>query len=63
MIPPRPGLHELAQLIETLGRDAVLRRLNIHRTTLMRWEAGAYRIPDRTLYLIRQLLHFLKHQD
>lgn len=62
-MPPRPGVHELATLVEQLGRDAVLNRLNIHRTTLMRWETGAVRIPDRTLYLIRQLLGHLPGTD
>ena len=59
----RPGIPDLRQAVELLGRDTVLRRLNIHRTTLMRWETGAVRIPDRTLYLIRELLGHLPGTD
>lgn len=62
-MPVRPGLADLSDLIALIGREALLRRLNIHRTTLMRWERAEVRIPDRTLILIRQLLGHLPGTD
>ena len=59
----RPPLTDLADLIERIGRPAVLRHLNIHRTTLMRWESGAVRLPQRTHHLVRELLGHLPGTD
>lgn len=59
----RPAIYDLAEVIDRIGRPAVLRHLNVHRTTLLRWERGQVRIPTRTHHLLRELLGHLPGTD
>lgn len=51
----RPA-RDLKNLIETIGRLAVERQLNVHRTTVKRWLDGSVRIPGHQHQVIKMLL-------
>jgi hypothetical protein len=50
-----PGRH-LRELIELIGQKRVERELNVHRTTVRRWLAGAVKIPGHQHQVIKMLL-------
>lgn len=54
-INARPA-RDLKNLIETIGRLAVERQLNVHRTTVKRWLDGSVRIPGHQHQVIKMLL-------
>lgn len=47
---------DLRRLIDLIGQRAVERELDVHRTTVARWLAGAVRIPGAQWLAIRGLL-------
>ena len=47
---------DLDHLLEAIGLIAVERELNVHRTTVQRWQRGVVRIPGAKHLAIRQLL-------
>lgn len=47
---------DLDHLLELLGPLAVERELNVHRTTVQRWQRGLVRIPGAKHQAIRMLL-------
>lgn len=49
-------LRDLRTLIERVGRAAVERQLNVHRTTVLRWLEGKVKIPGHQHQVIRMLL-------
>ena len=58
----RPRRH-LAQLLELLGEHQVCRQLNVHRTTVQRWQRGEVDIPGCQHLAIRYLLGDLPGTD
>lgn len=55
----RIPLKDLAALLEKYGEPGVCRQLNVHRTTVRRWQAGTVQIPGHQLQVIRMLLGHL----
>jgi Phage protein len=47
---------DLRLLIDAIGQRAVLRHLNVHRTTVGRWLSGATHIPGAQALAVRALL-------
>ena len=47
---------DLDHLLQTIGQLAVERELNVHRTTVQRWQRGHVRIPGAKHQAIRMLL-------
>ena len=47
---------DLDHLLQTIGQIAVERELNVHRTTVQRWQRGLARIPGAKHQAIRMLL-------
>lgn len=47
---------DLDHLLQEIGQIAVERELNVHRTTVQRWQRGKIRIPGAKHLAIRQLL-------
>ena len=47
---------DLDHLLEAIGQHAVERELNVHRTTVQRWQRGLIRIPGAKHQAIRMLL-------
>ena len=47
---------DLDHLLQAIGQLAVERELNVHRTTVQRWQRGHVRIPGAKHQAIRMLL-------
>lgn len=47
---------DLDHLLEAIGQIAVERELNVHRTTVQRWQRGLIKIPGAKHQAIRMLL-------
>ena len=47
---------DLDHLLEAIGQIAVERELNVHRTTVQRWQRGLIRIPGAKHQAIKMLL-------
>lgn len=57
-----PG-RDLAALLERYGERGVCRELNVHRTTVRRWQAGQVQIPGHQRQVIKMLLGHLPGTD
>lgn len=60
---PRPNVHDLRVLIETIGRERTERELGVHRTTVKRWLDGSVKLPAAVHAHIRALLGHLPGTD
>ena len=58
----RPA-RDLEHLLEAIGQIAVERELNVHRTTVQRWQRGLIRIPGAKHQAIKMLLGDLPGTD
>jgi hypothetical protein len=59
----RRPLRDLEQALEVMGQPALLRALDIHRTTLRRWQSRQVKIPGDKVQVIRMLLGHLPGTD
>jgi Phage protein len=59
----RRPLRDLEQALEVIGQPALLRALDIHRTTLRRWQSRQVKIPGDKVQVIRMLLGHLPGTD
>ena len=54
---------DLRLLLDAIGERAVLRGLNVHRTTVRRWLSGSVNIPGAQALAVRSLLGHLPGTD
>ena len=54
---PETTLQEAVRLIEQIGERRIIRELNLHRTTLMRWRRGKVEIPPAQMRALRSMAY------